>query len=61
MAKVEYEVCDRCGVKINYHSRHLAKVCRTKIKWIICGITQEYNYQLCEECSDKLDDFLYKK
>lgn len=61
MAIVKYEVCDRCGERINNHSRHLAKVNRVKIKWVVCGITQEYSYELCGECSDELDTFIYMK
>lgn len=61
MATIEYEVCDRCKEKIDYHSRKLATVHRAKINWIFCGIVNEYKYQLCKNCSEELDVFLSSK
>jgi len=61
MAIVKYEVCDRCGEKVSYHSRRLAKVHRTKLTWIICGCVNEDEYQLCGDCSEKLETFLYNR
>lgn len=63
MATVEFKVCDRCGKKISEHSRLRAKVSyRTyKIRWLIGGLTSEHIRELCGECSDKLDAFLYGK
>jgi hypothetical protein len=64
MATVEYKICDRCGKKISEHSRRLAKVSSSKtfrFLWIITGVTHTGSKELCGECSDKLDAFLYGK
>jgi len=61
MATVNYEVCDRCGNKINYHSRLLARIHTVKIKWIVCGEMMDSEKQLCKECSKELDKWLYAK
>lgn len=59
--EVKYEICDRCGQKINKRSRLLAKVRRIKINWTLCGCVDENEYQLCKVCSEDLDKWLYAK
>jgi uncharacterized CHY-type Zn-finger protein len=59
--KVEYEVCDRCGKEINYHSKLLARVNKVKIKWIICGEVMETERRFCKDCTEELDRWLYPK
>ena len=61
MAKVSYEVCDRCGKEINYHSRLLARVIKVKISWIVCGEIIDSEKRLCKECSAELDKWLYRQ
>lgn len=61
MATVEYKVCDRCGEKINWRSRLKAIVEPRKVQWVLFGYVTESTFELCGNCSDRLDAFLYPK
>lgn len=61
MGKVQYDVCDRCGERINYNWFKRATIRMPKTKWIICGSVVEKEWLLCTKCSGELDNFLYPK
>ncbi len=64
MAKVEYNVCDRCGEKINYDHKKGAEITyprRIKIIWRLFQYLTERNMELCGNCAEGLEDFLHKK
>lgn len=64
MAIVHYRTCDRCGERISDRSRLLARVKRKRmpnIKWVLCGIVSDRTTELCGDCSESLDEFLYPR
>ena len=68
MAKIGYLVCDRCGKRFDYRGEKMAAVLMAKnltefreTKIVNHGLSGfdylEYKYDLCNECTKKLDDF----
>lgn len=66
MAEITYNVCDRCGKKIDA-TYFLAKVKKTKkfsihlLRRIARVFDTEYNYELCAECGEAVQAFITTK
>lgn len=59
MAKISKRVCDRCGEEITGRERRIAKLYKKiRLKWIICGMPMEEEYELCKKCTNELTLFL---
>lgn len=61
MGKIEYDVCDRCGERINYNWFKRATIRMPKVKMILFGSVFEKEWLLCGKCSEELDNFFYPK
>jgi len=58
MSKVTYEICNRCGKKLNWK---LCRFERIKATYILGKGPYDYDevkLDLCDECADELKQFL---
>ncbi|MCL2210810.1 MAG: hypothetical protein FWB95_02690 [Treponema sp.] len=61
MARVGYNVCDKCGKKLNVNTLWLAtKPYRIRMAFkTIFGFTdREYDFELCDECGIEVKNYI---
>lgn len=63
MAKIEFLVCDRCGLPIKRYlfSRLTGKINVHHVLGIGPYSYSDDSYDLCQKCSDELRDWLHPK